>query len=73
MFIFDSGDSGDPISAILSMDFSTGFELLGFISSPDGGTGVVDGVKLGSMTRVCRPNVRCVGETDVCSTQFESK
>lgn len=74
MFIFDNGDSGDPISAILSMFLSVGLPLLALVSSPDGGFGVVDGVKLGSTTLFCRPNVRCcTGETEVCSTQFGSE
>lgn len=72
MFIFDNGDSGDPISAILSMVLCVGLELLGLASSVDIGTGVVDGVILGSIIRFCRPNVRGIGETEVCSTQFGS-
>lgn len=77
-FIFDNGESGefssgDPISAILSIDFIAGFVLvLALLSSLVDGMGVVVGVILGSTTRVCRPNVRWVGDTGACSTQFRS-
>lgn len=79
-FILDSGESGEfssgePISTILSIDFIKGFDVLLLallISSLVDGIGVVDGVILGSITRVCRPKVRCVGDTGACSTQFWS-
>lgn len=79
-FILDNGDSGefssgDPISTILSIDLIRGFAALVLallVSSLVDGIGVVDGVMLGSMTRVCRPKVRCVGDTGACSTQFWS-
>lgn len=74
MLIFDNGESGEPISAILSIVLFTGRLLAGLLSSCDAcEIGVVDGVKLGSMTRFCRPSVRGVGEIDLCSTQFESE
>lgn len=75
MFIFDKGDSGDPISAILSIVLRVGLKEIARDSSLNTGigTGVVDGVTLGSMIRFCLPNVRGIGEIDVCSTQFESE
>lgn len=73
MLIFDNGDSGEPISAIFSIALFDGFTLTLLLSSDACEIGVVDGVKLGSTTRFCRPSVRGVGEIDVCSTQFESK